>query len=139
MFDNNIVEIDNMMDNIVTLLFAILSNVTKLLLISLHYSYIVTILWTIFRAVMAKAVDEGEKTDRQLTKPYTNVQHPTTPVITDAQKRSVYRTSSIALHGTLSIECPWQPNQSPKTITSLKGKDYLLSNFYQNKLLKRIY
>ena len=46
-YDNNIVKIDNMVNNIVTILFAILSDLTTLLTILLQYCCFVTILGTI--------------------------------------------------------------------------------------------
>ena len=56
-YDNNIVKIVNMMNYIVAILFTILSDVTTLLAMLLHYCYFITQLWTILRSVMAKAGD----------------------------------------------------------------------------------
>ena len=55
-YDNKIVKIDNMVNNIVTILFTILSNLTTLLIVLLQY-YFLTILLTTLRSVMAKAGD----------------------------------------------------------------------------------
>ena len=52
---NNIVENDDMMNNIITILFNILSDLAILLTILLLHGYFVTILRTILPAVMAVA------------------------------------------------------------------------------------